>query len=204
MTTMTWVLVGLGNPGEKYDNTRHNTGRMALEHFAHTYTLGEWKFDKKSNALIVRGSVGGSLVACVLPETFMNKSGSAVLRFVKSLKAAEKCVVLYDELDLPIGGAKISFDRGSGGHKGIESIARALKTKAFWRLRIGISSSTASGKLKKPQGEEAVLDFILGKFKAHEIATLQNVCTRTSRALETMLTEGPQKAMNQFNSSQQV
>ena len=197
---MAWVIVGLGNPGKEYEQTRHNAGRMAVEAFASENKLSEWKFDKKSNALIARGAVDGTLVVCVLPETYMNKSGSAVGKYVKSVKAAEKCIVVYDELDVALGGVKMSFNRGSGGHKGIESIARALKTKSFWRLRVGISPVTASGKLKKPQGEDAVLDFILGKFKSHDIAALKNVFKRTSRALEDVLAEGPMKAMNLLNS----
>lgn len=197
--SMAWVIVGLGNPGEKYENTRHNTGRMAVEHFADAHKLGEWKHDKKANAHIVRGSVDGTLVVCVLPDTFMNKSGSAVGKYVKSVKAAEKCLVVYDDLDLPLGGTKMSFNRGSGGHKGIESIARTLKTKSFWRMRVGISPSTASGTLKKPRGEAEVHDFILKTFKPHDLAALKNVFKRTSHALEEVLVEGPMKAMNQFN-----
>lgn len=196
---MTWVIVGLGNPGEKYENTRHNTGRMALELFVKEKKLGEWKEDGKANALVARGAVGKAIVLVVLPETYMNKSGSALTKFVKSVKAAEKLVVLYDDLDLPLGKMKISFDRGSGGHRGIESIARAVKTKKFWRVRVGISPSSASGIIKKPQGEKAVEDFILSAYKAHEMAQLKTVSKRVLLALEGILVDGPVKAMNEFN-----
>lgn len=197
---MTWTIVGLGNPGNEYENTRHNTGRMALEHFVREKKLGEWKFDKKTDALIARGAVLRALVILVLPETFMNKSGNAVSKFVKSVKAAERLVVVYDDLDVPFGTIKISFDRGSGGHRGIESIARAIKTRRFWRIRVGISPSMASGVLKKPHGEQDVLDFILGAFKPHELSALKSVFKRISNALDTTLSDGPMKAMNQFNS----
>ncbi len=196
---MTWIIVGLGNPGADYTDTRHNAGRIAVEHFAKDKKLGEWKFDKKSNALVVRGAVEGTAVVCVLPETYMNKSGSAVLKFVKTIKAAEKCIVVYDDLDLSLGSAKMSFNRGSGGHKGIESIARALKTKAFWRMRIGVSPVTPSGKLRKPSGEKEVLDFILAKFKSGDTELLKKVFKRTTAALETTVAEGAVRAMNEIN-----
>jgi PTH1 family peptidyl-tRNA hydrolase len=172
---------------------------MALQHACDEKNLGEWKLDKKSNALIARGMIGKSPSVLVLPETFMNKSGSAVVKYVKSVKAAEKLIVVYDDLDLPLGKMKMSFDRGSGGHKGIESIARALKTKKFWRIRIGVSPATASGKLRKPSGEKDVLDFILGKFKTSELPVLKSLFKKISSTLDIVATDGPTKAMNAFN-----
>ncbi len=200
MLSMTWIIAGLGNPGEEYTQTRHNAGRMALQYVCDEKNLGEWKLDKKSNALIARGMIGKSASVLVLPETFMNKSGSAVVKYVKSVKAAEKLIVVYDDLDLPLGKMKMSFDRGSGGHKGIESIARALKTKKFWRIRVGVSPATASGNLRKPSGEEDVLDFILGKFKTSDLPLLKSLFKRISQALETTTSDGAMKAMNEFNS----
>ena len=191
--------MGLGNPGEEYTNTRHNTGRMAVEFLAKRNDLSEWKVDKKSKSLISRGAIDKTLVALVLPETFMNKSGTASAAFVKNPKAAERLVVVYDDLDLPIGSMKLSFDRGSGGHKGIESIARALKTTKFVRVRIGVSPETAGGSLRKPSGEKAVLDFILARFKPSEIDELKKVFKKASEAIETIVTEGREIAMNRFN-----
>lgn len=196
---MTWIIVGLGNPGQEYANTRHNTGRMALEYVCDQKKLGAWKEDNKANAQIARGMIEKSAAVLVLPDTFMNKSGSAVLKFVKSVKAAEKMIVVYDDLDLPLGKMKLSFDRGSGGHKGIESIARAVKTKRFWRIRVGVSPTTASGKTKKPSGENEVLDFILGKFKPSELPVLKTVFKRVKEALEVAVLDGPLKAMGTFN-----
>ncbi len=199
MLFMTWIIAGLGNPGEEYTQTRHNAGRMALQYVCDDKNLGEWKLDKKSNALIARGMIGKSASVLILPETFMNKSGSSVVKYVKSVKAAEKLLVVYDDLDLPLGKMKMSFDRGSGGHKGIESIARALKTKKFWRIRVGVSPATASGKLRKPSGEEDVLDFILGKFKTSELPVLKSLFKRISSTLDTVTTDGAMKAMGIFN-----
>jgi len=196
---MSWVIVGLGNPGEEYDATRHNAGRMAVEFFARDAGFREFREDTKRKAHVASGIIGKTTLALVLPDTFMNKSGFAVGKFVKSVKAAEKLVVVYDDLDLPLGKIKLSFDRGSGGHKGLESIVRAVKTKKFTRVRVGVSPSTAGGKLRKPEGEKVVNNFILTKFRAHEIETLKPVFKRAAAALEVIVRDGRERAMNEFN-----
>lgn len=196
---MAWVIVGLGNPGYEYEGTRHNTGRMAVEDFAKTQKFSDWREDKKSKSLVSRGLVARTIVALVLPNTFMNKSGSSVSKFVKNPKSAERMVVVYDDLDLPLGTMKISYDRGSGGHKGVESIMRAVKTKKFTRVRIGVSHSTASGAIRKPVGEKVVVNYILTKFKAHELEELKRIFKKVNQALETIATDGRERAMNLFN-----
>ena len=196
---MAWVIVGLGNPGEEYESTRHNTGRMAVGFFAKAMRLNSWREDGRSKSHTAGGMVGKIAIAVILPDTFMNKSGSAVGKFVRSAKAAERLAVVYDDLDLPLGKFKISFDRGSGGHKGLESIMRTLKTKKFTRVRIGVSPSTASGESRKPEGKKVVKNFILTKFRAHELEELNRVFRRVAQALEMIVTEGPERAMNEFN-----
>lgn len=196
---MAWVVAGLGNPGEEYENTRHNAGRMAVQFFGKKAGSNAWKMDKKSNSLTMGAHVGKEMIALTLPETYMNKSGSAVSYFVKTVKAAERLIVVYDDLDLPLGKIKISFNRGSGGHRGVESIARAVKTKKFTRIRVGISPSTASGNIKKPKGEKDVEKFILSVFKPHEIDELKKVFKDLAGAIETIIAEGPVIAMNRYN-----
>ena len=129
----------------------------------------------------------------------MNNSGSSVIYFVKSIKAAEKLIVIYDDLDLPFGSIKVSYNKSSGGHRGVESIIKALKTEAFIRIRVGISPATAGGKLKKPKGEEAVEKAILGAFKKAELDTLKKVSKKVVEALETILKDGREIAMMEFN-----
>ena len=197
---MSWVIVGLGNPGQEYQGTRHNAGRSALEFFAKQMQFGDWREDKKSKAHVASGMLGKTAVVLVAPDTFMNKSGSAVVKYVKSQKAAERMVIIYDDLDLPLGGLKLSFNRGSGGHRGVESIMRAVKTKKFTRVRVGVSPATSGGKLKKPQGEKEVVSFILSKFKPTELAELKKVFKKVAGALEATVADGPQIAMNHFNS----
>src|SRR6185436_7076306 len=116
--------------------------------------------------------------------------------YIKSVKAAEKLIAVYDDLDLPFGALKISFDRGSGGHKGIESITRAIKTKRFTRIRIGISKVNGKGETQKPHGEKDVEKFILGEFSREEFAQLKDIFKRVSGAIESIMLEGREKAMN--------
>lgn len=196
---MNWIIVGLGNPGEEYKKTHHNTGRIAVEHFAKKLGVDEWRFDAKANAQVAKISGDGISLTCVLPDTFMNKSGNAVLKYVKSTKMAKNMVVVYDDLDLPLGRIKISFARSSGGHKGVESIIRALKTEEFVRLRVGIAPRNAKGNAKVITGDEKVLKLILGKFKPAEEAELKKMWKKVSEALATIVRYGYVKAMNQFN-----
>ena len=140
-----YIIVGLGNPGEEYANTRHNAGMIALDAFAKTIDSSEWKMEKSAASLTSKGTMDGNKVLLIKPETFMNLSGKAVKYFVDSVKKAEKLIVLQDDLDLPLGTVRIVYDRGSGGHKGIESIVRAIKTQKFTRIRIGVAPKTPSG-----------------------------------------------------------
>ena len=175
---MKWILAGLGNPGSEYVGTRHNVGReflMALEK----------KIPKNTSV--------------VLPDTYMNNSGSALKKLATSKKAAEHLVVLHDELDLPLGRVKISFGSSAGGHNGVKSVQAALKTNNFVRIRIGISPSTASGKLKRPDPEK-ITDFVLGKFKSAEEEKLKKVKKIVEEAIELIVKDGVDRAMMEIHS----
>ena len=196
---MTYIFVGLGNPGEEYINTRHNTGRIILEYYAKEMKATEWKTDGKLNAMTNKVKIGKSGVVLILPNTFMNNSGKSVKPLVTSLKGAEKLVVIYDDLDLPFGSSKISFNKSSGGHRGLESIIKALKTEKFARVRVGIAPTSSTGKLRKPQGEEKVMKHILGKFKSEELLELKKLSKKVTGALNTFIESGLEKAMTEFN-----
>lgn len=196
---MTHFIVGLGNPGEEYKNTRHNTGRIMLEYFRKKNGFPDWTEDKKRKALVSEGNIGKEKVILIAPETFMNGSGKSVLMFVKSKKDASRTTVVYDDLDLAMGTMKISWNRGSGGHKGIESIIRTLKTREFARVRVGISPATPSGKIRKPSGEKAVDALILGTLKEKEAETFKKLSKKLCEALSALVTEGRDKAMTAFN-----
>ncbi len=196
---MMYLIVGLGNPGEEYINTRHSVGREVLERFRSQNKLPEWEFSKNANALYSKKKIGKHEVELLLPETFMNKSGKSVKKFIKSKKAAERMLVVHDDMDLPLGTLRILFARGSGGHKGVESVQRAVGTKNFVRLRFGIAQVTPGGKLKKPKGEQKVIDFVLKKFSIKEREVVDGEIVRAADALLVLVKEGREKAMNRFN-----
>lgn len=197
---MNYTIVGLGNPGAEYEGTRHNTGRIAVDTFAKKVGVKEWKDDKKANAEIAKIKVGKNTALLMKPNTFMNKSGNAVGKFIKSKKAAETLVVIHDDMDIPFGKIKLSFNKSSGGHRGVESIMRAVKTEGFIRMRIGISPANAKGIVKKPQGEKAVGDFILGKFKPSEQDDLKKIMKNAAMGLEAVVLEGREIATMKVNS----
>src|SRR3989344_20952 len=196
---MAYVIIGLGNPGKEYEETRHNAGMVAVEAFRTLESFEGFIENKKYKWQIADGTIGREKVLLVLPETFMNKSGLSAAAAVKSKKAAEKLVVVHDDLDLPIGAIKISFGKNSGGHRGVESVMRALKTKDFVRIRIGVSPATSGGKLKKPKGEKEVLKFLMGKFSPKDREDFRKVLKRVSQALHVIVIESKERAMSEFN-----
>lgn len=195
-----YILVGLGNPGEEYNNTRHNTGRIVLDTIYKKGDFPEWKEDKKYKALVSTGNFSGKKVMLMKPQTFMNKSGESLKSLITSKKKAETLMVFHDDLDLPLGVLKMSFNRGSGGHRGVESIIRVVKTEAFIRLKIGISPASSKGMVKKPLGEKAVDNFILGKFKDSEQKILSKLSRQAVEVIETLVTLGKDRATELCNS----
>ncbi|MBP9856238.1 MAG: aminoacyl-tRNA hydrolase [Candidatus Pacebacteria bacterium] len=177
---MKYILIGLGNPGAEYENTRHNTGRLAVSAF------------EKGSDLAKKAQI-------IVPSTFMNLSGKAVKGVVKSKKAAENLVVFRDDLDLPLGRVKMTFNRGTGGHKGAESIKRAVGTEGFIQIKIGISPATPKGKIKKISGDDKVQKLILSDFKPAEKLALKKVFKKINEGLEILITDGREAAMNFLN-----
>ena len=173
------LVVGLGNPGKEYENTRHNTGRIMLG--------------------LVEKKLGETKIKFLVPDNFMNNSGKAVAPLVKSKKDLENLIVIYDDIDLSLGKMKISFNKSSGGHNGLQSVIKSLKTQEFVRIRIGISPATPKGAVKKPKGGKAVINFILGEFKKSELETLKKLSKKVSEAVEMIFTEGKDKAMSIYN-----
>ena len=196
---MGYIFVGLGNPGDEYKNSRHNTGRMVLEYLHNAGDFSEWKHNVKLNALVSKGKIRSKVVTLIEPETMMNKSGYSLSGLVTNAKSAENIVVLYDDIDLPLGRVKISFGRGSGGHKGLASIIKKIKTKDFVRFRIGISLPLKRGGVKKPKGESGVIDFILGDFSKQEKAQINKIAKQVSEVAEALVIKGLNNARNSFN-----
>jgi peptidyl-tRNA hydrolase, PTH1 family len=196
---MNSIIVGLGNPGKEYEITRHNAGRMVVERIHATHDFVEWTANKKPAFQSANGSLAGKKVTLVLPDTFMNRSGQAVAHFIRSKKEVGALILIHDELDMPLGTFKISHGRSSGGHNGVESVIKALKTRDFVRVRVGVSPKTPKGLAKKPTGEERVLKFLLGKFSSDNMTEYKKVMKRVIEAVETIVVEGHMVAMNRFN-----
>lgn len=183
---MNYLVVGLGNPGKEYEKTRHNAGRLVIDL---AYPDLQWERDSYAQAGIAKDEE----LFFAKPATFMNLSGESVRYLVdKKEIPAEHVIVIYDDIDLPLGKIKISFDRGSGGHNGIKSIHDHLGTQEFIRIRIGISKVIESGELVKPN--------VLGKFEPEELTILEAVAKKVKLAVHTIVNDGKELAMTEFNS----
>ncbi|PIR38230.1 MAG: aminoacyl-tRNA hydrolase [Candidatus Zambryskibacteria bacterium CG10_big_fil_rev_8_21_14_0_10_42_12] len=194
------TVVGLGNPGKEYEQTRHNVGRMIVEDVALYFGVREWKEDKKKVALVASGGTGKEKIEYILPETFMNKSGKSLAHLKGGVKKIENTIVIHDDLDMPVGSAKMLFNRGDGGHKGVISINKSIGSKAYVRIKIGISKTTPAGNIKKPKGEEAVQKHVLGEFSLDELKIIKKISKGVAEALELFMGDGRAKAQTIFNS----
>ena len=202
---MTYIIVGLGNPGPDYEQTRHNTGRMVLEYLQKEKGFSAWENRKELKARISEGELNKENLLLVEPDNYMNNSGESIKKLLKDEKEgppplqAERLIVVYDDIDLPLGKLRISFDRGSGGHRGVESIIKSIKTRAFIRVRVGITPVSPSGVMKKPKGEVAVERHILKKFTKSERIKLDPVIKDAASAIETIICSGLDVSMRQWN-----
>ncbi len=190
-------LIGLGNPGEKYENTRHNAGAIALSGIQETEHLPKPMKSAKFNGQLSEGVIGGVEVRLLFPDTFMNQSGHAAKKLLEE-SDAEHLVVMYDDIDIPLGTIRVSYGKNSGGHKGLESIIEVLGSKDFIRLRVGIAPLNAEGESVRPDGEK--LDkYVLGRFTTRELEAIKAVVPQATLALRSIVTEGYEVAMNKFN-----
>ena len=161
------LIIGIGNPDEEYQNTRHNVGFMFLDYLAKKIDANNFVEDKKMNALVSKSKIEKTTVVLAKPLCYVNKSGEVVSKLSKFYKIKPTdIIVVQDDLDIEFGSFKNSFEKNSGGHKGVESIIKALKTNKFYRLRIG-TSIRALEKAREQSDKERdafVMDFVLGKF----------------------------------------
>lgn len=190
------VIVGLGNPGKEYEKTRHNAGRMLVELLAKKKDFDDFELRKAGGvpALVTEGKIEKEKVTLVLPEIYMNTSGKSVKTFVKSKKAALDLLIVRDDIDLPLGVLKMTFGRGAGGHHGVESVMRAVGTKDFAQLKVGVSKPGKKNQAKKPGSDEGVTKLVIGKFAPAEEATLKKVLKKGVEAASLFVTDGVEKA----------
>ncbi len=188
------LIIGLGNPGEEYQNTRHNIGFMAVDAIA-KQSDANFSFEKKFNAEVAKGpfdtTQGKKPIILAKPHTFVNKSGEAVKKLKTFYKTKlEDIIIIRDDLDIEFGQAKLSFGKGSGGHRGIESILGVLKTEKFWQLKIGTANrSLAKARQQKnlKAKKEAVGNFVLSRFTPNEQTEIKRVLKNSLQKLENAL-----------------
>ncbi|XOB41472.1 MAG: aminoacyl-tRNA hydrolase [Candidatus Nealsonbacteria bacterium] len=187
------IILGLGNPGEKFQKTRHNLGFMTIDNLQLTIDkFSDWKNIKKLQAEISKGEINSQKVLLAKPLTFMNLSGQAVKKVVLSVKCQmSNVLVIHDDIDLPLGKIRIVKNRGSAGHKGVKSIIKEIETKNFVRFRIGIQP-----KFGKPKNPEK---FVLQKFNKEEEKIVKEVIKKTVEAIELSLKSGLGKAQSTYN-----
>lgn len=185
-----WGIVGLGNPGAEYADTRHNIGETVVRAFAAKHHIDCDR--EKFKSLYGKGRVGTQEAMVVLPQTFMNLSGQSVQSWWQFYKwTGDDLVVVHDEVDLPLGRIKFGFGRGAAGHNGVKSIIDSVGTQGFYRLRVGVG---------RPQGVKPVADFVLERFTVAEHNDVNSVIDRGCEALHCLVTEGAPKAMQLFHS----
>jgi peptidyl-tRNA hydrolase, PTH1 family len=185
-----YLIVGLGNPGREYENTRHNAGFLLVENLAKRWRI-DWATEKKFQSAIGKIERDDRRVLLSKPNTFMNASGEAVGSLASFYDVPLKnLLIAVDDADLPMGTIRLRKNGSSGGHHGLESIEQHLGTREFARLKIGIG---------RQDGAREITDYVLGKFRANEKLLIEKVLAMAADQVECWLDSGIEKAMNQFN-----
>ena len=185
-----YIIVGLGNPGREYQNTRHNIGFQVIDAIAEKNNISVK--EKKYKALIGKGVVAGQKVLLVKPQTYMNLSGESVREVIDYYKIDEKeeLIVISDDISLDVGQIRIRKKGSAGGHNGLKNIILHLGHDQFERIKMGVG--------EKPQGYD-LADYVLGHFTQMEQEILQDSIARVVQAVETIMTDGVDQAMNRYN-----
>ena len=185
-----WLVVGLGNPGEKYENTRHNVGFLTVDELAGRLDIPVQKL--KYRALTNTARLGGAPVLLMKPVTFMNLSGEAVGQAAAFYKIPpERVLVISDDVSLPLGKLRIRKSGSAGGHNGLKNIIQHLGTDAFPRVKIGVG--------QKPHPDYDMADWVLSKFTGEDKKVIAQAVERAADAVACYIQEGPDRAMGKFN-----
>jgi len=189
------IIVGLGNPGKSYARNRHNVGFQCLNYFARLHSIHF--YHRQCQARVGVGKMSGEKLLLARPGTFMNLSGKSVACLVRKHKIPlSDLLVIYDDLDLPLGKIRLRQSGSSGGHKGMNSIISALVSEDFPRIRVGIGRPQVEG---QSLSEDAIVNYVLSDFSSQEEATIKPVMARVAEAIDCFLTQGITEAMNKFN-----
>lgn len=186
---MDFMIVGLGNPGEKYEQTRHNAGFMAIAELAARCGANYWK--NKGGAQVAECTCASHAVLLVMPQTFMNLSGSAVINLAREYKIdASRVIVIHDDYDIEPASIRLKLGGGSAGHNGLKSITEKLQTPEYMRVRIGIGHAP---------GRMSGADYVLAKLKGQAFADIEQGVALAADAVEDIVENGLAHAMNHFN-----
>ena len=185
-----WLVVGLGNPGERYEDTRHNVGFLTIDALAERKQVPVQRL--KYRALTHLVELGGVKVLLMKPVTYMNLSGEAVGEAARFYKIPpDHVLVISDDVSLPLGKLRIRTGGSAGGHNGLKSVIQHLGTDQFPRLKVGVGG--------KPHPDYDMADWVLGKLQGEDKKVMDEAVKRAAEAVECFLRDGPQKAMNRFN-----
>jgi len=185
-----WLIIGLGNPGEEYADTYHNVGFRVIERMADAQNV---RIKERCGPALISGRVilGGQSAALVMPQTYMNKSGSALAGvFERCESAVNSMIVIYDDLALPLGRLRVRQKGSAGGHNGIKSIISSIGTDEFLRIRVGIQPDRETGDVR---------DFVLSRVAKSDRALLEQTEELAAKAAETLIAQGIDKAMAEYN-----
>ena len=196
---MVKLIVGLGNPGRRYEKTRHNLGFMCINRLARDYNI---KMNKnRGKARTGQGNIAGNEVLLARPQTYMNLSGESVRLLLNNTHTGtDELIIIHDDLDLPVGKIRVRFGGGSGGHKGINSIFQETGSHDFYRVRIGIGRPPRFNDTIEIQ-EDDVIDYVLSNFTPDEKKTIEKTIPLASEAVVSLITEGLTATMNKYNSN---
>lgn len=186
-----YIIVGLGNPGREYENTRHNIGFCVLEKLAEKENISV--LEKKHRAIIGKGIVAGQKCILAKPQTYMNLSGESVRQLLDYYKAeeTEELIVISDDISLDVGQIRIRKKGSAGGHNGLKNIIAHLGHDNFIRVKMGVG--------EKPSGWD-LADYVLGRFSSGDRETMDQAAERAADAVRTIIAEGADSAMNRYNS----
>lgn len=189
-SAVSWIIVGLGNPGDQYEHTRHNVGFEAIDALADTLDIPVQRL--KYKALTNTATIAGEKVLLMKPITYMNLSGEAVAQAADFYKVPpEHIIVLSDEVALQPGKLRIRVSGSAGGHNGLKNIIAHLHSDAFPRIRIGVG--------QKPHPDYDMADWVLGKPQGEDRKLVEDAIARAAKAVEVYIKDGSQRAMSQFN-----
>jgi len=187
-----WLIAGLGNPGPKYDNTRHNIGFKVIEHL--TDDLNAISAKNKMNARIFEARFESQKILLIQPLSFMNRSGSVLYEVARYFHIdISQIILIHDDVDIELGIIKIKQKGGHGGHNGIRSVIDSFGDNTFTRIRIGVG---------RPLNSDNMVNHVLGRFQTDEQKQVQAIIQTASRSIKTILLKGISQAMNQFNNKQ--